>query len=97
MFEGMKNVETSIDDIVIWGTDTKSHLQTVTKVLDICIRNNVTPKREKCLIAAMELTFLTNQLPTNGWKSDPAKEKPIVEFTTPKEQVNIARFLGIVK
>ena len=27
MFEGMKNVKTSMDDIVIWGTDAKSHLQ----------------------------------------------------------------------
>ena len=36
MFKGMKNMETSMDDIVIWETDTKSHLQMVKKVLDIC-------------------------------------------------------------
>ena len=60
MFEGMKNVVTSIDDIVIWGTDTKSYLQTGKKVLNICKRNNVTLNREKCQIAVMELTFLRN-------------------------------------
>ena len=41
-FESMKNVETSIDNIMMRGTDTKSHLQMVKKVLDICKRNNVT-------------------------------------------------------
>ena len=46
MFEGMKNVETSMDDIVIWGTDTKSLLQTLKKVLDICKRINVTFNRK---------------------------------------------------
>ena len=29
MFEGIKNVETSMENIMIWGTDTKSQLQTV--------------------------------------------------------------------
>ena len=33
----------------------------------------------------------------NGLKPDPAKVKPIVEFTTPKEQVEGARFLAMVK
>ena len=30
-----------MDDIVIWATDTKLHLQTVKRVLDIYKRNNV--------------------------------------------------------
>ena len=97
MLEGMKNVETSLDDIVIWGTDTKSHLQTVKKVLDIYKCNNVTLKREKCQIAVTELTFLANQLTANGLKPHPFKVKSIVEFTTPKEQADAARFLGIDK
>ena len=60
IFGGIKNVETSMDDIVIWGSDTKSHLLIVKKVLDICKSNNITLNSEKCQIATEELTFLGN-------------------------------------
>ena len=86
-----------MDDIVIWGTDTKSHLQTVKRVLEIYKRNNVNLKREKCQITVTKLTFQANRLTANGLKPDPAKVKPIVEITTPTEQADVARFLGMVK
>ena len=82
---------------MIWETDTKSHLQMVKKVLNICKCNNITLNREKCQIAIMELTFLGDQLTANGLKPDPAKAKPIVEFTTLKVQTDVARFLDMVK
>ena len=94
MLEGTKNMETSMDEIVIWEIDTKLHLQKVKKVLNIWKRNNVTLNREKCQIAEMELTFLDDQFTANSLKPDPAKVKPIVEFKTLKEQVDIARFLA---
>ena len=97
MFEDMKNEETSMGDIVIWGTDIKLHLQKVKKMLDICKRNNVTLNREKCQIAVTELTFLCNRRTADGLKPDPAKVKPIEEFTTPKEQAGVPRFLGVIK
>ena len=61
MLEGIQNVETSMDDIVIWGSDTKSHLLTVKKVLDICKSNNVPLNKEKCQIA---IEVVTDSLPT---------------------------------
>ena len=60
MLEGMKNVKISVDHIVIWGPDIKSHLQTVKKVPDICKRNKVTLNGEKCQIAVTEWTFPAN-------------------------------------
>ncbi len=51
--------------------------------------------REKCQIAVEELTFLGDRLTANELKPDPAKVKPIVEFTTPKEQ-DVTRFLDMV-
>ena len=45
----------------------------------------------------MELIFLGDRLTANGLNSDPVKMKPIIEITTPKDQVDIARFLGLVK
>ena len=49
MFEGKKNVKTSMADIVIWGTDIKSDLETVKKVLDINKPNNLTLIQRKML------------------------------------------------
>ena len=97
ILKSMQKVETSMNDIMIWGTDSKSHLCTVKKMLDIYKANNLTLNKEKCQIAVTELTFLGDQLTANCLKPDPAKVKPIVEFTTPKEQADVARFLGMVK
>ena len=84
MFEGIQNVETSMDNIVIWGSGMKLHLLKVKKVLDICKSNIVTLNREKCQIVVEELTFMGDQLSANGSKPDPAKVKLIEEFKTPK-------------
>ena len=54
IFEGMQNLKTSMDNIVIWGSYTKSHQVTVKKIFDIYKSNNVTLNREKCLIAVEE-------------------------------------------
>ena len=96
-FEGMKIVETFMDNIVIWETDTKSHLQMVKKEFNICKCNNLTLNREKCQIAITELTFLGDQLTANCLKPDLVKVKPVVEFTTPKEQADVAKFLCTVR
>ena len=80
MFEDIQNVETSINVIVMWGSDTKSHQLTVKKTIDICKSNNVTFNREKWQIAIEKLTFLGDRLTANRLKLDPANMKPIVEF-----------------
>lgn len=58
IFEGMENVESSIDGTVIWGLDTQFHIQTVKKVLEICRINKVSLNKDKFQIAVRELTFL---------------------------------------
>ena len=87
----MKNMKTFVDNSDL-GNCHKITFTNCEKVLNICKCNNVTLNREKCQIATMELTFLGDRLPANGLKSDPAKVKPIVEFTTPKEQADVPRF-----
>ena len=75
MFEYIQNVETSMDDIVILGSDTKSHLLTVKKVLDICKSYNANLNWEKCLIAVEELIFLRDRLIANRLKPNLAQVK----------------------
>ena len=70
-FEGIQNVEISMDDIVIGITDSKLHLRTVKKVLDICKADNITPNKEKYQIPMTERTFLDDRLTANGLKPDP--------------------------
>ena len=77
-------METAKDDIVIWESDTKSHLLKVKKVLDIYKSNNVTLNRKICQIAEDELIFPGDRLTANELKPGNAKVKPIVEFKRPK-------------
>ena len=74
-----------MDDIVIRGSDTKSHLITDKNVLDICKSNDITMNREKCQISVEELTFLVDRFTAKVLKLDLAEVKPRVEFKTLKE------------
>lgn len=53
--------------------------------------------REKYQITVSELTFLGDLLTTYGLELEPDKVKFIVEFPTPKDTREVARFLGMVK
>ena len=48
MFEGVKNVATSMDDIIVWGKDKREHDEALEKVLKIAKDNNLKLNEEKC-------------------------------------------------
>ena len=72
IFEDLPGVDTSMDDIIIWGESTKVHDHRLRAVLQRCREVNLKLNPAKCEIGVLELTFLGNVVSVEGLKADPS-------------------------
>lgn len=96
IFEDINNVDTSMDDIIIYGPDQASHDKTLKKVLDKIKENNLKLNKDKCQFGVNSLVFLGDKLTDEGVKPDPRKVSAIENMPKPKDKAGIQRFLGMV-
>ena len=96
MFEGMSNVDTSMDDIIVWGKTKQEHDSALLKVLEVAQKNNLKLNRQKCEFGVSELTFLGDILSSDGIKPDPIKVAAINNMEKPSDKQGVQRFLGMV-
>ena len=96
LFDDMPYVDTSMDDIIIWGPDTETHDNTVTAVLNKAREVNLKLNPEKCVFGMEELTFIGDKITQDGVKPDQAKVSAINNFPTPECKEDIQRLLGMV-
>ena len=96
IFEGIPNVDTSMDDIIVWGRTVEEHDKALTQVLEASKRNNLTLNKEKCQFGVKELVFLGDRLTTDGIKPDEAKISAITNMPRPICKEDVQRFLGMV-
>ena len=54
LFENIPNVDTSMDDIIIWGSTREEHDASVRRVLDKCRESGLSLKKEKCEIGVID-------------------------------------------
>ena len=97
LFENIPNVDTSMDDIIIWGSTQEEHDASVRRVLDKCREAGLSLKKEKCEIGVTELKFLGEIVSKDGMKPDPQKVTAINQMTPPSNREELARFLGMIK
>ena len=83
LFENIPNVDTSMDDIIIWGSTREEHDASVRRVLDNCRESGLSLKKEKCEIGVTELKFLGEIVSKEGMKPDPQKVTAITQMTPP--------------
>ena len=64
----MENVETDIDDFLIWGTDDDAHNERLIEVLERLKKNNITLniKILKCFFGVQEVTYLGHRINRDG-------------------------------
>jgi hypothetical protein len=58
VFEGIANVDTSLDDVIVWGKTKEERDEALLKVLEAASRNNLKLNKETCQIGVKQLTFL---------------------------------------
>ena len=96
LFQGVPNVDTSMDDIVVWGDTHKAHYESLRRVLQIAKENNLKLNKTKCEIGVNELTFLGDKLTSAGVVPDSKKISAIKNMKKPEDAKDMQRFLGMV-
>ena len=96
-FQGLQGVDTSMDDVIIYGKNRAEHDKALLAVLDRVRANNLKLHTDKCKIGVQELIFLGDKLTSEGIKPDPAKVSAIVNLPSPKCKGDVQRFLGMVQ
>ena len=96
MFEGIANIDTSMDDIIVWGKTRDEHDVALRRVLEKARMNNLKLNKDKCQFGVTEVTFLGDRLTQNGVQPDVEKVIAIQEMPQPSSVKELQRFLGMV-
>ncbi|KAI5115951.1 hypothetical protein M0805_004585 [Coniferiporia weirii] len=83
-----------MDDIFIFARTLEELHQKTMRVLDICNKNDLYCKPEKCLFAVQEAEFLGMIITLNNINMDPIKLAGISEWPTPKTVKQLRSFMG---
>ena len=95
-FENIEQVETDIDDILIWGIEDQDHDKNLIRCLDRAKEIGITMNINKCKFKEKELTYLGHKLSADGIHADETKIKAICEMQMPTDKKGIQRLLGMV-
>lgn len=85
-----------VDDILVFSSSKKDHLQHLQVVLDRLQQNGLVVKYDKCTFGAQEVEFLGHHLSARGVAPLPVKVEAVKEFPTPSTVKNLQEFLGMV-
>ncbi|UYV69327.1 K02A2.6-like, partial [Cordylochernes scorpioides] len=83
------------DDILIYSSTFKDHIELMKKIFDKLKENNIKLKLKKCSFAKQEIRYLGHIIGHNKIKPDPEKTKVINEFPQPKTVKQVRQFLGL--
>ena len=96
LFENMEGVNTTMDDIIVWGSTKKEHDERLVKVLNKIREVKLKLNQEKCEMGVSELTFMGDRLTAQGVMPDPKKVSAIHNMERPECKKDLQRFLGMV-
>ncbi len=82
-----------IDDIIIFSSSWKEHLQHLREVFDRLLGANLKLKPSKCTIAHPEVSFLGHIVTQDGNRPDEKKISAIKNFPSPKDVTGVKRYI----
>jgi hypothetical protein len=84
-----------INDILIYSSSFKEHVERLRKVFQKLRENKLYVKFEKCEFGVTEVDFLGHRITQEGLKMDDHKVKAIVDWEPPKSFLALRSFLGL--
>ena len=84
-----------LDDIVIASRSWEEHKSHLRLVLERLREAGLTINRKKCNFCKPEVRYLGVLVNKNGFRPDPAKIAPIMEYPAPKNLKQLRRYLGM--
>ena len=96
ILSGLEGVICHIDDVLIFGENTKQHDARLTAALSHLEAAGVTLNREKCEFHKRQIKFLGHVIDQDGVRPDPDKLSAILEMDAPTNLTQLRRFMGMV-
>lgn len=96
IFEGLENVITHVDDVLVYADTKVEHDRILRCVLDRMRDAGVTINPEKSSFGVAQVHYLGHVLSSAGIQIDQERVLAIAEFATPTDKTELQRFLGIV-
>ena len=96
-FDGISQVETNIDDMLILGHNDEDLNRCLIRHLEKAQKNGMTVNVEKCNFKETELIYLGLKLTVNGIEQDENNIKSISKMPKPEDKKDVQRFLGLIK
>src|SRR6266576_5610192 len=96
VIEGLTNVSSYMDDLIIYGKTVEEHDCALKSVLERARKFNLTLSEEKFQFRQEKLKYLGHIISSEGIKPDPAKISAIYNFPIPKDRQALHQFLGLV-
>ncbi|CAA7062471.1 unnamed protein product [Microthlaspi erraticum] len=90
-----KFVVVYFDDILIFSSDLKSHLEHLEAVLLVLRRDKLFAARQKCVFGSSQVLFLGYIISDRGLSVDPSKVEAIKSWPTPKSVSDVCSFHGL--
>ena len=90
-----KHVLCYIDDILIFSSSFKEHLQHLESVFDKLRQAGLTLKADKCHFAVDRVLYLGHVITKHGIFVDEKKTEKVSNYPTPKSQTEVRSFLGL--
>ena len=92
----MPQIETEIDDILIWGQKDEYHDHQLIRYLEKAWKIGMTMNINKCPFKTAELVCLGHKLTANGVKPYEEKIRSIIGLPVPEDKKSVQRLLGLV-
>ncbi|XP_055633430.1 uncharacterized protein K02A2.6-like [Toxorhynchites rutilus septentrionalis] len=96
ILQGISNVQTYIDDILIWAESDEELLDIIKIVLGRLAKYNVKINAEKCEWFVSQVKYLGHILSEAGVSPNPEKVKAIMAVPEPKSKTQLKAFLGMI-
>lgn len=96
IFNGIKNLEVYIDDILIWAESDDELMKILEKVFERAKQYNVKFNVNKCKFLVKRVKYLGHILTENGIEVDEEKVESIKRMKTPENKKELLTFLGMV-
>ena len=96
-FDGISQVETDIDDMLIWGHSDEDHIRCLIRCLEKAEMIEMTLNVEKCKFKETELIYLGHKLTTvNSIEPDTNKTISILKMPKPEPKKDVQRLLELI-
>ncbi|XP_063534911.1 uncharacterized protein K02A2.6-like [Cydia strobilella] len=96
MFADLPHVGVFLDDVIITGSNTESHIDNLVKVFERLQAYGLRVKKEKCAFFAKSINYLGHVISEDGIHTCPEKVKAIEAAPAPRNVSELRAFIGMV-